>query len=98
MLELMASRGEVAVAGRKGRERLWDLASRVRSFPAGYVALPVLYEDRLVGKVDATADRRDGVLRVNAVHEDVPFSRAMTAAISGEIEDLARWLGLDLAS
>ena len=29
MLELMASRGEVAVAGRKGRERLWDLASRV---------------------------------------------------------------------
>jgi hypothetical protein len=201
MLELMASRGEVAVAGRKGRERLWDLASRVypndpvipadealrlrnerrlralgivraqgpecpvepldvaeagepavvegirgrwRVDPSllgqpfsgraallspfdrlihdrkrtlelfefdyqlemykpaakrrwGYFALPILYEDRLVGKVDATADRRGGVLRVNAIHEDVPFSKAMTAAISGEIKDLARWLGLDLA-
>jgi hypothetical protein len=64
----------------------------------GYFALPVLHEDRLVGKVDATADRRGGVLRVSAIHEDVPFSKAMTAAISGEIKDLARWLGLDLAS
>jgi uncharacterized protein YcaQ len=202
MLELMSSRGEVAVAGRKRRERLWDLASRVypddpvmpadealrlrkerwlralgivrahgperpaeppdvaepgepavvegvrgrwRVDPAqlgqpfsgraallspfdqlihdrkrtlelfefdyqlemykpaarrrwGYFALPVLYEDRLVGKVDATADRKGGVLRVDAIHEDVPFSRAMTAAISAEIKDLARWLGLDLAS
>lgn len=29
MLELMALRGEVAVAGRRGRERQWDLAERV---------------------------------------------------------------------
>ncbi|HLT09696.1 MAG TPA: crosslink repair DNA glycosylase YcaQ family protein, partial [Micromonosporaceae bacterium] len=29
LLELMVSRGEVAVAGRRGRERLWDLAERV---------------------------------------------------------------------
>jgi len=29
LLGVMARRGEVAVAGRKGRERLWDLASRV---------------------------------------------------------------------
>src|SRR3984957_11463872 len=29
LLEFMVSRGEVAVAGRKGRERLWDLAGRV---------------------------------------------------------------------
>ena len=202
MLEFMLSRGEVAVAGRKSRQRLWDLASRVyptdpavpadealrrrkerrlRSLgivraqrperPAGppdvaeagepaavegvrgrwrvdpsllgqpfsgrtallspfdllihdrkrtlelfefdyqlemykpaakrqwgYFALPVLYEDRLVGKVDATADRKGGVLRVSAVHQDVPFSKAMTAAVSAEIRDLARWLGLDLVS
>src|SRR5262249_14813387 len=37
----------------------------------GYFALPVLHDDRLVGKVDATADRKAGVLRVNAIHEDV---------------------------
>lgn len=29
MLEFLVQRGEVAVAGRKGRDRLWDLASRV---------------------------------------------------------------------
>ena len=29
LLEFMVRRGEVAVAGRKGRDRLWDLAARV---------------------------------------------------------------------
>ena len=63
----------------------------------GYFALPILYDDRLVGKLDATADREAGVLRVDAIHRDVEFSGPMTAAIRGEIEDLARWLGLDVA-
>ncbi|HTS96097.1 MAG TPA: crosslink repair DNA glycosylase YcaQ family protein [Streptosporangiaceae bacterium] len=63
----------------------------------GYFALPVLYGDQLVGKLDATADRAAGVLRVGAIHQDVTFTPAMTAAIDHEVEDLARWLGLDLA-
>lgn len=200
LLELMVSRGEVAIAGRRGRDRLWDLASRVypddpvvpaeralrlrnerrlralgiarargpecpvepldvgevgepavvegvkgtwRVDPAqlgqpfsgraallspldrlihdrtrmvelfefdyqlemykpaakrrfGYFALPILFGDRLVGKVDATADRRAGVLRVDAIHRDVPFSKTMTAAVGREIHDLAGWLRLDL--
>ena len=191
MLTQMARRGEVAVAGRRGRDRLWDLAARVyphddvvpaedalhlrherllgalglarsrtvggagepavvsgvpgvwRVDPAqlddefegrtallspldrlvfdrkrttelfafdyqlemykpaatrrwGYWALPVLHHDRLVGKVDATADRRAGVLRVDAVHEDRPFSRTMAVAVRNELEDLARWLDLSL--
>ena len=199
LLEMMAQRGEVAVAGRKGRERLWDLAERIypdgtdlpveeavrerdrrrlralgiarprgaevpvepavvgqagepavvdgvsgewRVDPSlldepfqgrtallspfdrlvhdrtraqeifefeyqlemykpaanrrwGYFALPVLHGDRLVGKVDAKADRKAGVLTVNAVHEDVPFTRTMSAAVTEEIEELARWLGLE---
>jgi hypothetical protein len=44
--------------------------------------LPILHEDRLVGKLDAVADRKASTLRVHAIHEDVPFTRAMT------------WLGL----
>ena len=63
----------------------------------GYFALPVLYGDRLVGKLDATADRDVGVLRVNAVHQDVPFDEPAGAAVDGEIQDLADWLKLDLA-
>jgi uncharacterized protein len=63
----------------------------------GYFALPILYADRLVGKLDATADRDTGVLRVDAIHQDVPFDRPMTAAVHAEIEDLARLVELDLA-
>jgi uncharacterized protein len=203
LLELMARRGEVAIAGRRGRDRLWDLATRVypddpvvpveearrirdqrrlralgiarargpecpvepvdvgeagepavvegvggewRVDPSllalvdqpfsgraallspfdrlihdrkrtlelfafdyylemykpaakrrwGYFALPILYGDRLVGKLDATADRRAGVLRVDAIHQDVPFDKAMTAAVDHEIKELAAWLELDL--
>ena len=63
----------------------------------GYFALPILYGDQLVGKLDATADRKAGVLGVDAIHQDVDFSRSMAADIDGEIKDLARWLELDLA-
>ncbi len=62
----------------------------------GYFALPILYGDRLVGKLDATAERAAGVLRVDAVHEDVPFTATMTSAVRAEIEDLATMLELDL--
>jgi uncharacterized protein YcaQ len=61
----------------------------------GYYALPILHEDRLVGKLDALADRKAGVLRVNAIHEDVKFPRSMTKAVRAELEDLASWLGLN---
>ena len=62
----------------------------------GYYALPILFGDRLVGKLDATADRKGGVLRVAAVHEDEPFTKAMAAAVDREIRDLADWLDLEL--
>jgi uncharacterized protein YcaQ len=60
----------------------------------GYYALPLLHEDRLVGKVDAVADRKASVLRVNAIHEDVKFTRPMTTAVQAELANLASWLGL----
>jgi uncharacterized protein len=63
----------------------------------GYFALPILQEDRLVGKVDAIADRKASVLRVNAIHEDAKFTRAMAKGVRAELEDLASWLGLELA-
>ncbi|MGH3712678.1 MAG: winged helix-turn-helix domain-containing protein [Micromonosporaceae bacterium] len=190
LLEFLVARGEIAISGRKGRQRLWDLAERVypagtpvvpaaeaartrderrlrslgiarpsyvrdagepaevegtsgawRVDPAalgqpyagrtallspfdrlvhdrtralelfdfeyklemyvpkpkrrwGYFALPVLHHDRLVGKVDATAGRKQSILRVHAIHQDVRFSRETTAAVYAELEALASWLGL----
>ena len=200
MLEMMVLRGEVAVAGRRGRDRLWDLATRVypdddvvptaqarqirnerrlramgisrahghdsqvepygvdevgeaavieglngewRVDPVylngtfsgraavispidrlifdrqrmtdifefdynlemykpkeqrrwGYWAMPILYGDRLVGKLDATTDLTQRVLRVDAIHEDVPFTKTMTAKVMRELTDLAQWLDVDL--
>jgi uncharacterized protein len=60
----------------------------------GYFALPILHHDQLVGKVDATADRKSSTLRVRAVHQDIPFTSAMTDAVDAELEALASWLGL----
>ena len=64
----------------------------------GYWALPVLHGDRLVGKLDATAERDRGVLRVDAVHEDEPFDATLRAAVDAEIESLATWLDLEVES
>lgn len=63
----------------------------------GYWALPILHGDRLVGKLDATADRAAGVLHVDAVHEDGAWTRVLRAAVAEEIEALAAWLGLGIA-
>lgn len=58
----------------------------------GYFALPILHGDRLVGKVDAAADRKSGKLLVHAIHQDATFTRAMTRAVHDELQQLASWL------
>lgn len=63
----------------------------------GYWAMPILYGDRLVGKLDAATDRKHGVLEVNAIHRDGPWTKAMTGRIDAELRDLAAWLELELA-
>jgi uncharacterized protein len=50
LLDFMVLRGEVATAGRDGRERLWDLATRV-------------YPDEVVPEADALRLRNDKRLR-----------------------------------
>ena len=59
----------------------------------GYWALPILYNDRLVGKLDATADRESGVLRVDAVHEDEPFDRETGPRSMPRSRTWRVWLG-----
>ncbi|GAB2633366.1 crosslink repair DNA glycosylase YcaQ family protein [Nocardioides ginkgobilobae] len=68
----------------------------------GYWALPVLHGHDLVGKVDCTAEPGEGVLRVDAVHEDPlggpdgpPWADDVRAAVHAEIDGLATWLGVE---
>ncbi|KAA1421112.1 winged helix-turn-helix domain-containing protein [Nocardioides humilatus] len=60
----------------------------------GYFALPILHDDRLVGKLDAKVDRKAGLLRVFAVHEDFAWDPAIGDAVEQEIGELAAWLGV----
>jgi uncharacterized protein YcaQ len=60
----------------------------------GFFALPVLHKDRLVGKLDATADRRQSVFRVHAIHQDVHFTGEIAKAVRTETQRLASWLGM----
>jgi uncharacterized protein YcaQ len=62
----------------------------------GYFALPVLVGDELIGKLDAKADARAGVLEVARLHEDRALTDEERAAVAGEVEELAEWLGLEI--
>ncbi len=61
----------------------------------GYYVLPILHGDRLIGRIDPLFDRKQGVLRVNAVHlePDTLRTPAIEAAIDEAIAALAAWLG-----
>jgi uncharacterized protein len=93
---------DAIVRDRKRMEQLFEFDYVLEMYkPAaqrrwGYFALPVLYGDRLVGKLDATADRKAGMLFVDAVHEDVPFTKTMASAVDDEVVTLADRLGLAL--
>ncbi|WP_245988394.1 DNA glycosylase AlkZ-like family protein [Flexivirga caeni] len=62
----------------------------------GYYALPILSGDRLVGKLDATADRGRDRLVIHAIHEDENFPTSFRAALDREIRSLAKLLDLTI--
>jgi uncharacterized protein YcaQ len=91
---------------------LWDrpFARRVLGFdhlievykPApqrryGYYVLPLLWRDRIVGRVDLKSERRDGALVVRAFHREdgVRASTALDDALDRALDRLRRVAGLD---
>ncbi len=89
------------ICDRKRTELLFNFRYRIEIYvPAGkrkygYYVLPILHEDRLIGRIDPMMDRKQGVLRVNAVYAeaDTPDSPETARAVGGAIEDLATFLG-----
>ena len=63
----------------------------------GYFAHPILLGDRFVGMLDAEVDREREVLRVNAVHEFLPFEPEESDMVRAEIEELGPWLGVQVS-
>lgn len=60
----------------------------------GYFAHPILMGDRFVGMLDAEVDKANEVLRVNAVHEFLPFEPEESDMVRAEIAELGDWLGM----
>jgi len=60
----------------------------------GFFAHPILIGDRFVGMLDAVVDREREVLRIDAVHEFLPFEPEEIEMVRAEIGELAEWLGV----
>ena len=85
---------------RKRLEELFDFTYVLEQFKPkpqrryGFFAHPILMGDRFVGMLDAEVDRQRDVLRVNAVHEFLPFEPEEQEMVRAEIQELADWLGV----
>lgn len=63
----------------------------------GYYVLPILWGDKLIGRVDPRMDRENERLLVNSVHAErgAPNDKEVSAKIGETIERLAEFLGAD---
>jgi uncharacterized protein YcaQ len=60
----------------------------------GYFVMPLLHGDRLVARVDPEYDRKQAVLRVNAVRAE-PGARLPRSALERSLRSLGRFLGAE---
>jgi len=60
----------------------------------GYYVLPILYGDRLIGRIDPLMDRKKETLQIKAVHAErnAPKGSEISAEIAKTIESLSRFL------
>ena len=60
----------------------------------GYYVLPFLEDEAITARVDLKADRKAGVLRVLAAHDEPHATAETPSRLAGELALMARWLGL----
>jgi uncharacterized protein len=63
----------------------------------GYYVLPILYGDKLIGRIDPLMDRKKTRLRINAVHAEpkAPTDKEISKGIRDVIEQLSEFLGAE---
>ena len=45
----------------------------------GYICLPILYKDKLVGRIDCKADRKSGILQIKYLQHEVADEEFLTS-------------------
>jgi uncharacterized protein YcaQ len=88
------------IADRDRTELMWDFRFRIEIYVPkakrqyGYYVLPILQDDRLIGRIDPKMERKTGILHVNAVYAeaDAPRDSLTAQSVHEAITDLADFL------
>lgn len=86
---------------RERTERMFGVRYRIEIYtPAekrqhGYYVLPFLEGDALTARLDLKADRKGGVLIVQASHAEPWSTEATPVGLAEELKRMAAWLGLE---
>lgn len=91
------------VCDRSRTEALWDYRFRIEIYtpPAkreyGYYVLPVLEGERLIGRIDAAADRKRAVLVAKQIHVEpgIRLGRERSRSVRRALERLATFTGCE---
>jgi uncharacterized protein YcaQ len=88
----------------RGRTKLmWDFDFAIEIYVPkakrkyGYYVLPILHDEKLIGRIDPLMDRKTGTLTINAVYREptAPTNAATAKKVKRDIERFASWLGAD---
>jgi uncharacterized protein YcaQ len=81
--------------------RMFDFHYRIEIYTPqpkrvfGYYVLPILLDDRIVGRLDLKSDRKAGVLRVQAAWAEEGAPRETAERTAALLRETASWQGLD---
>ena len=78
-----------------GFDYTWEIYTPEAKRKYGYYVLPLIYGDRFIGRLEASADRRSGVLTLRHIwfEQDVRVTKTLQKAIDGCIRRLANMNG-----
>jgi uncharacterized protein YcaQ len=91
------------ICHRERTEELFDFHFRIEIYVPkakrqyGYYVLPILYGDKLIGRVDPKMDRKKNKLTINTIYAEVdaPLTKSSGRAVADVLEDLAGFLGTE---
>jgi uncharacterized protein len=87
------------ISDRERTETLFDFRFKLEIYKPtarrefGYYVMPILDGDRLIGRIDPVLDRKEKVLRLNAVYAEPDTPMEAAERVGPAIGELASWLG-----